>query len=262
MGRKIVVTSGKGGVGKTTVTAGLGRSLASLGKSVCLVDADIGLNNLDIAMEAEDRVIYDLADCMQAKCRLQQAVVQDLSQKNLYFLASGKLVSGGAVNSFASIVNKLATIFDYVLVDCPAGRDDGFKMAISACEEVILVTTPHPSALRDASRIANIVRSNLGISAMLVINRQRGDLVASGQMLDYPQIAKLLNLQVLGVLPECDSYNITSSLAGERTAGSKLWVAMCIMGKNLHNCTNNIYDCTSGYSGVIGSIKRKLKGIS
>ncbi len=261
MGRKIVITSGKGGVGKTTLTAGLGRALAGLGFSVCLVDADIGLNNLDIAMEAENKVVYDLADCMQSNCRLRQALIADYMQENLFLLSSGKALSGEQIVGFGEIVNKLAVIFDFVLVDCPAGKEDGFFRAIKACEEAILVTTAHPSAMRDASRIAHLVHAALGNRASLVINRQRGDLVAAKEAMDYAQIGKLLNLKVIGVLPECDSYNISSSIAAERKANTKLWISLQLTAKNVANGTEDVFDCTAGYCGLIGTIKRKLKGL-
>lgn len=260
MGRRIVITSGKGGVGKTTLVAGLGRALAGMGYSVCLVDADFGLNNLDIVMEAEDKVVYDLADCMQGKCRIQQALISDTSQEGLFLLAAGKLPCGVVVD-FNTIVAKISSIFDFVLVDCPAGQDEGFSRAVKACGEAILVTTAHPSAMRDASRIAGLVFAAIGESPELVINRQRGDLVAGGQMLDYKAIGKLLNLQVLGVLPECDNYNITSSVTKTRNSGSRLWIALQMTAQNLVDCTNTVYDCTSGYTGLIGAIKRKLKNI-
>lgn len=160
MGRKIVVTSGKGGVGKTTLTASLGVAIAEVGKKVVLVDADIGLNNLDVVLAVENKVIYDILDVITGKCRLRQALIQDVEIPNLYILPSSKLMDSPLLTaqSFRNVVQALAMNFDFVIIDCPAGIDNGFHRAVSAANEAIVVTTPAISAVRDADKGVFVTR--------------------------------------------------------------------------------------------------------
>ena len=157
MGRKILVTSGKGGVGKTTIVAGLAYAIAKYNYSVCVVDADMGLNNLDLIMGVENKVVYDLCDCMQGKCHIKQAIIKDERYDNLYTLSAGKSLPANVIYSFNFLMDKLASLFDFVLIDSPAGKDSGFKMASNACREAIVVATPHLSSIRDANKIITIL---------------------------------------------------------------------------------------------------------
>lgn len=259
MGRKIVVTSGKGGVGKTTIVAGLAKSLAQLNASVCVVDGDIGLNNLDLIMNVENKVVYDLVDCMAGKCRIKQAIIKDDVYDNLFTLPSGKNLPMGIVNSFDAIVNKLATIFDFVLIDCPAGKDEGFRRASMAATEAVVVVTPHIASVRDASKILTLLSGDKSkLSVSVVVNRLRGDMVASGEMMSHTDIAGLLNANILGVLPESDSYNVSSSI---RFIGSndEFKQALLVLAKNLIDGTNEQFNYTAKYMGVVGFFRRKLK---
>ena len=260
MGRKIVVTSGKGGVGKTTVVAGLAKSLAKEGATVCVVDADFGLNNLDLLMEVENKVIYDLVDCMQAKCRIRQALIKDSLLDNLYTMPSGKMLTSQVINSFSSIVSKLAEIFDFVIVDCPAGVDGGFKQAVNSCNEVLVVVTPHISSIRDASKVLVKVGALPHIVIKkIVVNRMRGDLVASKNMLGHKDIEKLLNADCVGVVPESDKYNMTSTVHFVVGEDDHFKEGFKILAKNLIDSTNIQLDYMSKYKGLVGYIRRKLK---
>lgn len=262
MGRKIVVTSGKGGVGKTTVVAGIARALASINCTVCVVDADIGLNNLDLVMNIENKVVYDLVDCMQGKCRIKQAIIKDAILDTLYTLPAGKNMPINIVVSFGEIVNKLASIFDFVIIDSPAGLDEGFKRAVSSATEAIVVVTPHISSVRDASKVLTVLSSATNILASnIVVNRIRGDLVAGGEMMSHTDICTLLNESCLGVTPESDAYNVSSSLNFVCNSKEMLNKAFVIIAKNLVDGSNLQLDYTSKYTGIIGYFRRKLKGL-
>ena len=189
MGRKIVITSGKGGVGKTTVTANLGYRLAAMGRRVCLVDADFGLNNLDVAAGVEDSVIYDIVDCIEGRCRARQALVETPRRKNLFVLPSAHSFSRSNVSgdSLNELIDGLSGSFDYILIDCPAGVGGGFDKAISVADEGIVVTTAQISAMRDADKVLGIIRSRSLKKVSLIVNMVRGDLVADKVMLSPKQ---------------------------------------------------------------------------
>lgn len=262
MGRKIVVTSGKGGVGKTTIVAGVARALASLNYSVCVVDGDVGLNNLDLVMNVENKIVYDLVDCMQAKCRIKQAIIKDDFLDMLYTLPSGKNFPTNVVVSFESIVEKLASIFDFVIVDSPAGLDDGFCRAVKSCSEALVVVTPHISSIRDANKtLIKLSGSNKIISSEIVVNRIRGDLVVGGQMMSHNDISKLLHYHCLGVIPESDDYNISSSINFVTNSKELINKAFIILAKNISNNQNLELDYLGRYTGILGFFRRKLKKI-
>lgn len=262
MGRKIVVTSGKGGVGKTTIVAGLSRALATLNYTVCVVDGDVGLNNLDLVMNIESKVVYDLIDCMQAKCRIKQAIIKDTLLDTLYTLPAGKNFPSNVVVSFSEIVEKLASIFDFVLVDSPAGLDDGFSRAVDSCCEAIVVVSPHISSVRDASKTftALLGKKNI-VSSAMVANRIRGDLVASGKMMSHDDIRQLLGVKCLGVIPECDDYNVSSTFEFVCEDKNLINQAFMLLAKNLAKNQNLQLDYISKYTGIIGYFRRKLKGL-
>ena len=182
MARKIVITSGKGGVGKTTVAANLGMRLAAMGERVVLADADFGLNNIDVVCGVENLVTYDIVDAIEGRCRTRQALVQHPEYPNLFILASnhtdpGKYISPQAVRL---ILDNLAPRFDYILIDSPAGIEGGFHRAVAAAEEALVVTTPHISSLRDADKVIAVLKSYKLKSVDLVINMVRGDMIVDG----------------------------------------------------------------------------------
>lgn len=200
--RKIVITSGKGGVGKTTLTATLGRKLAWLGYKVVLVDGDVGLNNLDVVTGIERRVVYDIYDVLTGRCRAFQALVCD-SESNMRVLPSSRECEVITAQAFRGVVDTFCD-FDFVLIDCPAGIEHGFHRAVSAADEAIIVTTPSVSAIRDADKVASLLFTYHLKDVSLVINRVRGDMVARGEMLRASEIGSLLHLPPIGVIPEDD----------------------------------------------------------
>lgn len=258
MSRKIVITSGKGGVGKTTICANLGLKLAQMGQKVVMLDVDIGLNNLDVVMNVENKVVYDIADVVEGKCRLKQALVQDIRCPSLYILPSNKIFTTTKINSYniKAIVEALGEIFDYVIIDCPAGIDAGFHRAVFSATEAIVVCTPHISSIRDADKVLTILGSYKLNSVGFVVNRVRGDLILNGQMIDVSQICNLLKSNLLGVIPDDDSISTNRSMLFSDTRGAS---AFDIFAKNIHFIKNDLFDYKSKYSGIFGAFKRKMR---
>lgn len=257
MARKIVITSGKGGVGKTTITARLGIKLASLGFRVVVLDMDIGLNNLDVVMGIEQQVNFDLLDVICGNCRLKQALVQNEKYPSLYVLASTHAHDDAYLNKeqIKGVVDKLAEVFDYVLLDCPAGVDEGFRRAVASAEEAIVVVTPHISSVRDADKVLSILSGCELLGKYLVINRVRGDFEATQETLGIEEIIRFLKARIIGVVPEDDS--ITK---GETLVGSyQLERAMTLLAENLHNGTKKIFDVAKKYRGFWGALRRSIK---
>lgn len=214
MARKIVVTSGKGGVGKTTVTACLGGALADAGRKVVLIDADIGLNNLDVVLGIENKVVYDILDVIKCRCRIKQALVRDFDRPELFVLPSAKLSDSPPITAqaFRNIVSSLDKYFDYVIIDCPAGIDNGFHRAVSGAEQALVVTTPSVSAIRDADKVFNLLGGYSLSSADLVVNRIRHDMVRRGEMMSAGDISRLLRAPVAGIIPEDDNVSLYSGI--------------------------------------------------
>lgn len=216
MGEIIVVTSGKGGVGKTTTVANLGAGLALAGKKVVLVDADIGLRNLDVVMGLENRIVFDLVDVTEGTCRLKQALVKDKRYDNLFLLPAAQTRDKSSVSpeQMQEICHDLARDFDYVIIDSPAGIERGFTNAIAGAEKAIVVTTPEVSAVRDADRILGLLESAGKSDLKLLINRIRPEMVKRGEMMSIDDVIEILAVDLLGVIPE-DEYIIISTNRGE-----------------------------------------------
>lgn len=217
MGEVIVITSGKGGVGKTTTTANLGTGLALYGnKKVVLVDADIGLRNLDVVMGLENRIVYDLVDVAYGVCRLKQALIKDKRFENLYLLPAAQTKDKTAVTpeQMKKLCEDLKKDFDYVIIDCPAGIEQGFKNAIAGADRALIVTTPEVSAVRDADRIVGLLEAAGFEEPKLIINRIRPDMVKRGDMMDIDDMIDILAIELLGVVPE-DEKIVVSTNRGE-----------------------------------------------
>lgn len=216
MGEIWVITSGKGGVGKTTCTANLGTGLALLGKRVVMVDADIGLRNLDVVMGLENRIVYDLVDVAEGYCRLKQALVKDKRVEGLYLLPAAQTKDKSAVSpdQMRGLCQELAREFDFVLVDSPAGIEQGFRNAVLAAEKALIVTTPEVAAVRDADRVIGLLEATEMAPPLLLINRVRGDMVRRGDMMNIDDIVEVLAIEVLGAIPE-DEHIIVSTNRGE-----------------------------------------------
>ncbi|MDD2212021.1 MAG: septum site-determining protein MinD [Clostridia bacterium] len=219
MGEVFVITSGKGGVGKTTTSANIGTGLASIGKTVVMVDTDIGLRNLDVVMGLENRIVYDLVDVTQGNCRLKQALIKDKRFEGLCLLPAAQTKDKSAVmpEQMKDLCLNLKNEFDYVIIDCPAGIEGGFKNATAGADKAIVVTTPEIAAVRDADRIIGLLEAAELRNPTLIINRLRPDMVKKGDMMDIDDIIDILAIKLLGVIPE-DEAIVISTNRGEPVA--------------------------------------------
>lgn len=215
-GKVIVITSGKGGVGKTTTTANLGTALAMMEKKTVLIDTDIGLRNLDVVMGLENRIVFDIVDIVNANCKLKQALIKDKRFEGLYLLPAAQTKDKTAVtpHQMKNLTNELRTEFDYILIDCPAGIEQGFKNAISGADEAIVVATPEISSVRDADRIIGLLEAAGINNPHLIVNRLRSKMVKRGDMMDIGDIIEILSIELLGVVPE-DEAIVVSTNRGE-----------------------------------------------
>ncbi len=216
MGEALVITSGKGGVGKTTTAANIGTSLAMMGYRVVLVDADIGLRNLDVVMGLENRIVYDLVDVVQGRCRLRQALIRDRRFESLFLLPAAQTKDKTAVNpeQVRDLCQELEKENDYIIVDCPAGIEQGFRNAIAGANKAIVVTTPEVAAVRDADRIIGLLEASELRNPLLILNRIRSRMVKRGDMLDVEDVIEHLAIDLLGIVPE-DETIIISTNRGE-----------------------------------------------
>lgn len=216
MGEIIVVTSGKGGVGKTTTTANIGTGLAMRGKTVVLIDTDIGLRNLDVVMGLENRIVYDLVDVAEGVCRLKQALIKDKRYMGLFLLPAAQTREKSAVTpeQMQKITEDLAAQYDYVLVDCPAGIEQGFKNAVAGATQAIVVCVPEVSSVRDADRIIGLLATHGLTEPRLIINRINNEMVKRGDMMNIADTLDILGVELLGIVPD-DENIIRSTNLGE-----------------------------------------------
>ena len=261
MGEIIVVTSGKGGVGKTTTTANIGAGLSRLGKKVLVIDTDLGLRNLDVVMGLENRIVYNLVDVIEGGCRLKQALIKDKRYPTLYLLPSAQTRDKTAVSpeQMSKLTDQLKDEFDYILLDCPAGIEQGFMNAIAGASRAIVVTTPEVSAVRDADRIIGLLNANEIKKTELVVNRLRYDMVKRGDMMSSDDVVEILAVDLLGVVPD-DENIVVSTNQGEPLVGSKslagqAYENICkrIMGEEVP-----LLDLSKG-TGFFSKIKSKFK---
>ena len=237
MGEVIVITSGKGGVGKTTTTANIGTALAMMGKKVALLDTDIGLRNLDVVMGLENRIVYDLVDVVEGNCRPRQALIKDKKIEELYLLPAAQTRDKTAVSEaqMAELTGKLKEEFDFVLIDCPAGIEQGFKNAIAGADRALVVTTPEVSAVRDADRIIGLLEAASLPPPRVIVNRIRPDLVKRGDMMDIADILDILAVELIGIVPD-DAEIVISTNRGEPVAKSDVSLA----GRGFRNIARRI----------------------
>lgn len=221
MSEVIVVTSGKGGVGKTTTAANIGIGLAQLGKKVVMVDTDIGLRNLDVVLGLENRIVYNLVDVIEGNCRLKQALIKDKRYPELFLLPSAQTRDKTSVSpeQMVKLCEQLREEFDFILLDCPAGIEQGFQNAIAGAEKAIVVTTPEVSAIRDADRIIGLLEAHELRDIGLVINRLRPDMVRRGEMMSMEDVVDILAVDLLGVIPD-DEQVVVATNQGDAVAGS------------------------------------------
>lgn len=264
MTKIVVVTSGKGGVGKTTTTANLGMALAQRGARVALVDADIGLRNLDVLLGLENRIVYDLVDVVEGFCRLRQALIRDKRCENLFLLPAAQTRDKTAVSpdQMRALVAELKESFDVVLIDSPAGIEQGFQNAVAGADEAVVVTTPEVSAVRDADRIIGLLEAQEFHAPRLIINRIRPAMVSRGDMMDINDILEILAIDLVGVVPE-DEHIVVSTNRGEPAVlqNSSLAgrayrnIAARLMGEDVP-----FLDLQSANGGLLGRLRRIFGG--
>lgn len=216
MSRVIVVTSGKGGVGKTTTTANIGMALAKRGRQVAVVDADFGLRNLDLLLGLENRIVYTAIEVLAGECRLEQAMVKDKRQPGLVLLPAAQTRMKDAISpaQMRQLVGMLVPKYDYVLIDCPAGIEQGFQNAIAPAQEGLIVTTPEIAAVRDADRVIGLLEANNVRKISLIVNRIRPKMVQADEMMSVQDVEEILAIPLIGIIPD-DEKVIVSSNRGE-----------------------------------------------
>jgi septum site-determining protein MinD len=237
-GRRIVVTSGKGGVGKTTTTVNVGAALAKRGHKVVLVDADIGLRNLDLVLGVEKRIVFDIVEVIEGRCQLRQALIRDKRFESLWMLPAAQTREKEAIteDQFKGVIVELAQTNDFVLIDCPAGIEHGFRSAVAGASEAIVVTTPEVSAIRDADRVVNKLKA-ADLPTRLVVNRVRPEMVRSGDMMSVDDVCEILGTELLGIVPD-DEEVIDTTNRGEPI----------------------VLDATQRLAGIYDKIGRRLAG--
>lgn len=269
-GRVIVITSGKGGVGKTTTNANIGTALARAGNKVVMIDTDLGLRNLDLLLGLENRIVYTIVDVVEERCKLKQALVKDKKNPNLCLLAAAQTRDKTAVTEeqLKDICEDLKKDFDFILVDCPAGIEQGFQNAVAGASEAIVVTTPEMSAVRDADRIIGLLEAREEIkSYKLLINRVRPNLIKSNDMMSVEDVVEILSADLIGIIPE-DTGIITSTNKGEPIVNEEKSlaglayrnVAQRIMGEevpflNLEEETSVLAKVKKFFSNLVGKEK-------
>ncbi|MCD7981870.1 MAG: septum site-determining protein MinD [Clostridiales bacterium] len=236
MSEVIVITSGKGGVGKTTTTANIGTGLAQMKKKAVMIDTDIGLRNLDVVMGLENRIVYNLVDVVEGNCRVRQALIRDKKYTELYLLPSAQTRDKSSVKpeQMKKLTDELREEFDFILLDCPAGIEQGFQNAIAGADRAVVVTTPEVSAIRDADRIIGLLETNGIRQTELIVNRVRMELVRRGDMMSVEDVCEILAIPLIGAVPD-DENIVVSANRGEPLAGSA-----CLAGQAYLNIARRI----------------------
>ena len=241
MGEVIVVTSGKGGVGKTTTTANLGTGLAKLGKSVVLIDTDIGLRNLDVVMGLENRIVYNIVDVVEGACKKKQALIKDKKYENLFLLPAAQTRDKTSVTpeQIKKLTDELKEEYDYIILDCPAGIEQGFENAVAGADRALVVTTPEVSAVRDADRIIGILESKGLNNPQLIVNRLRPDLIRRGDMMSADDVVDILAVELIGQVPDDENIVIATNngepLVGDNSLAGQAYMNICrrVTGENV-----------------------------
>ncbi len=241
MSEVIVVTSGKGGVGKTTSTANIGMGLAQMDKRVVMIDTDIGLRNLDVILGLENRIIYNLVDVIEGTCRLKQALIRDKRYPGLFLLPSAQTRDKSSVSpeQMKKLVEQMREDFDYIILDCPAGIEQGFQNAIAGADRALIVTTPEVAAIRDADRIIGLLESQHIGRMDLIVNRLRFDMIRNGEMMSLEDIMDILSVNLIGAVPDDENVVVSTNqgepLVGRHTMAGQAYANICLrlMGENV-----------------------------
>lgn len=264
VGTAIVITSGKGGVGKTTTSANIGTGLAILGKSVVVVDADIGLRNLDVVMGLENRIVYDIVDVVEKNCRLKQGLIRDKRYEKLYLLPAAQTKDKSAIKpeQMMELVNELKKEFDYIIIDSPAGIEQGFQNSIAGADIAVIVTTPEISAVRDADRVIGILEAKGLHNPKLIINRIRPEMVKRGDMMNIDDIIDILAINLLGIVPDDEAIVISTNkgepvVIEDKSMASKAYrnITKRITGEEIE-----LLDLEANEEGKISKILKLLFG--
>lgn len=263
MGEAIVITSGKGGVGKTTNTANIGTALASMDKKVVVIDGDTGLRNLDVLMGLENRVVFTLLDVIEERCRLKQALIKDKRFNNLFLLPTAQTrdKTDVDINEMLNIVNELKESFDYVIIDCPAGIEQGFENAVIGADRAIVIVNPEITSVRDADRVIGKLCAKGLENTQLVVNRINFEMTKNGDMLDIEDIKECLAIKLIGVVPDDRKVTIStnkgepivldnSALAGQAFRN----IARRITGEEVEFLNINDVNNNSGFFAAIKKI--------
>ncbi|MBR6526865.1 MAG: septum site-determining protein MinD [Lachnospiraceae bacterium] len=262
MSEVIVITSGKGGVGKTTTSANVGTGLAKLGYSVVLIDTDIGLRNLDVVLGLENRIVYNLVDVVEGNCRIKQALIKDKRYDKLFLLPSAQTRDKTSVTpeQMKKLTDELREEFDYVLLDCPAGIEQGFKNAIAGADRALVVTTPEVAAIRDADRIIGLLEANEIGRTDLIVNRLRMDMVKRGDMMSTDDVVDILAVNLIGVVPDDEhivvSTNQGEPLVGDDSLAGKAYMNICrrVIGEEVPMLDLNV---SEGFFAKLGKLFKK-----
>ena len=233
MGEVIVITSGKGGVGKTTSSANIGTGLAKLNKKVVLIDTDIGLRNLDVVLGLENRIVYNLVDVIEGNCKIKQALIRDKRYENLFLLPAAQTKDKTSVTpeQMKKLTDELKQDYDYIILDCPAGIEQGFKNAIAGVDRALVVTTPEVSAVRDADRIIGLLEANEIKKTHLIVNRLRPDMVKRGDMMSSDDVIDILAIELIGQVPDDESIVVATNngepLVGDNSLAGQAYMNIC-----------------------------------
>lgn len=262
MSEVIVITSGKGGVGKTTTSANVGTGLAKLGYSVVLIDTDIGLRNLDVVLGLENRIVYNLVDVVEGNCRIKQALIKDKRYDKLYLLPSAQTRDKTSVTpeQMKKLTDELREEFDFVLLDCPAGIEQGFKNAIAGADRALVVTTPEVAAIRDADRIIGLLEANEIGRTDLIVNRLRMDMVKRGDMMSTDDVVDILAINLIGVVPDDENIVVSTNqgepLVGDDSLAGKAYMNICrrVLGEEVPMLDLNV---SEGFFAKLGKLFKK-----
>ena len=262
MSEVIVITSGKGGVGKTTLCANLGAAFARMEKKCVVVDTDLGLRNLDVVMGLENRIVYNLIDVAEGNCRLKQALVRDKHYPGLYLLPAAQTRDKSAITpqQLIKLTDDLRAHFEYILIDCPAGIEQGFQNAVAPADRAIVVTTPEVSAIRDADRIIGLLEAAEFRNIDLLINRIRPDMVRRGEMMSVEDVVEILAVNLIGAVPDDEEVVISTNqgepLAGDDTPAGQAFFNVCrrILGEEVPLLE---FEQTTGFLSKISGLFRR-----
>jgi septum site-determining protein MinD len=262
----VTITSGKGGVGKTTAVANIGVALASQGKKVVCVDSDIGLRNLDVVMGLENRIVYDLVDVVEGRCRLRQAMIKDKRQNDLYLIPAAQTRDKSAVSpqDMIRLADELRPEFDWILIDSPAGIERGFRNAVAPADIILIVTNPEVSAVRDADRIIGLIEAEEKGPGKLLVNRFKPEMVRRGDMLATADILDVLAIELIGVVPEDETVLVASNRGTpaaleERSKAGKAFrnIARRLSGEQV---PFEVYESRDGFFGRLSRLVRPGEG--